>query len=813
MDGKEMVVNSFLGDVRFALRTLVKSPGFTLAAVFTLALGIGAASTIFAGVDALFLRALRMPDADRVMTLWGKNRGAGFDHSNVSYVDFLDWKKDASSFESLAAAMPTGQTLTGRGEPEAVDVMRATGDFFRVLNRPPRLGRFLAPADDRRDAARVAVLSEEAWRRRYASDPGVLGSVLTLDGQSYTVVGVLPEQSLPGFESVQAYTPFGADLGTPERGDRSYLVFGRLRRGASVASCRAELDAISRRLAAAYPKSNAGFEVNVVPLTEDLYGAKFRVGLYSLLAAVALVLTIACANIAQLLLSRSAAREREVAVRVALGASRSRIVRQMLTESFLLAAGGGALGILGAVWGLQAFIRVLPQDLARLPEIGLDARVFAFSLLMSLATAAAFGVLPALHASRAGFSEALRSASSRGAPGGRRARLQAILVASEVALALVLLAGTELLAKSLVLLRRVDPGFRTDHVLTMRLDLPDREFDTDAKIRRFDAVLLERLAALPGVRAAAAVSTLPFTGNNSWTFIGAEGRPPEPTGQEPRVGRIVVSPDYFRAMRIPILQGRPILATDVETTPRVAVINQELARRYWPGESPIGKRFRRPKGDPSSPWIEVVGVSRDVRHRGLAAPVRPEMYFALAQAPEASVSLVLSTSSDPAGLGEAVIREIHGIRPDQAVSNLRTMERWVADDIGSDSLWTWLTSAFAAAAAALAAMGLYAVVSLFVGQSRREIGIRMALGAQARDVLVLVLSRSLRFAGVGMAVGLAATLALSRVVASLLYSVQPTDPGVLAGISIVLAAAALAASYVPARRATRVDPARALRSE
>jgi putative ABC transport system permease protein len=806
-------LSSYLGDLRFALRTLAKSPGFTLAAVATLALGIGAASTIFAGVDALFLRALRMPDADRVMTLWGKNRAAGFDHSNVSYMDFLDWKKDASSFESIAAIMSTGQTLTGRGEPEAVDVVLATGDFFRVVNRPARLGRLLTPADDRPDAARVAVLSEEAWRRRFASDPGVLGSTLTLDSQPYTIIGVLPEQSLPGFESVQAYTAFGPDLGTPDRGDRSYLVFGRLRRGVSIESCRAELDAISRRLAAAYPRSNAGFEVNVVPLLEDLYGAKFRVGLYSLLAAVVLVLTIACANIAQLLLSRSAAREREIAVRVALGASRARIVRQMLTESVLLAAGGGALGILAAVWGLQAFVRLLPQDLARLPEIGLDGRVFAFSVLMALATAAAFGLLPALHASRAGFSEALRSASSRGAPGGRRARIQAILVASEVALAVVLLSGAGLLAKSLLLLRRVDPGFRSDHVLTMRLDLPDRLFDAPEKIRSFDAALLERLAALPGVRAAAAVTTLPFTGNNSWTFITPEGRAPAPPGQEPRVGRIVVSPDYFRAMRIPILRGRPIRPSDVENTPRVAVINQEFARRYWPGENPVGKRFGRPRADAKNPWIEVVGVAGDVRHRGLAAPVRPEMYFALAQAPETGVSLVLSTTSDPAGLAEAAKREIHAIRPDQAVSNVRTMDRWVADDIGSDSLWTWLTMAFAAAAAALAAMGLYAVVSLFVGQSRREIGIRMALGAQARDVLALVLSRSLRFAGVGMAAGLVATLALSRVVASLLYSVRPTDPGVLAGISLVLATAALAASYVPARRATRVDPARALRAE
>ncbi len=806
-------MTSFLADLRFALRTLAKSPGFTLAALATLALGIGAASTIFAGVDALFLRAVPLPEPDRLMTIWGKRRAAGFDHSNISYVDFLDWKREAGSFESLAAMFYTSQTLTGRGEPEAVDAVLVTGDFFRVLRRQPRLGRLLTPADDRPDAARVAVLTEEAWKKRFASDPGVLGSVLKLDGQPFTVVGVLPERAVPSYEAVQVYAALGPDLGNPERGDRSYTALGRLRRGASLEQCRAELDAISRRLAAAYPKSNAGFEVNVVPLTEDLYGKKFRVGLYSLLGAVVLVLAIACANIAQLLLSRSAAREREVAVRVALGASGSRIVRQMLTEHLLLAAAGGAIGLVGAVWGVQAFIRFLPQDLARLPEVGLDARVFGFGLLMSLVTAAAFGLLPALHASKAGFSEALRSASTRGAPGGRRARIQAILVASEVALALVLLAGAGLLAKSLLKLKQVDPGFRSDHLLVMRMDLPDRQFDQPEKIRAVHRTLLERLSAIPGVRAAAAVSTLPFTGNNSWTFIGAEGHPPDPPGQEPRVGRIYVSPDYFRAMGIPILQGRAFLASDDENSRRVAVVNREMARRYWPGESAIGKRMRRPGAPPDTPWIEVVGVSGDVRHRGLAAPIRPEMYLALAQGPQTGVNLVVSASTDPSSLAGPTVAAIRALLPEQAVSSVQTMDRLIGQDIGSDALWTWLTGAFAAAAAGLAAMGLYAVVSLLVGQSRREIGIRMALGAQARDVLALVLTRSLRLAGVGMAAGLAATLLLSRVVSTLLFSVAPTDPSVLSAICVLLAAAAAAASYIPARRATRLDPARALRAE
>ncbi len=806
-------MSSFLGDLRFALRTLAKSPGFTLAAVGTLALGIGAASTIFAGVDALFLRALPLPEPDRVMTLWAENRAAGFDHANVSYRDFVDWRQQARSFESMAAGLTTSQTLTGRGEPEAVDTALVTGDFFQVTRMKPRLGRLIEAADDRPSADRVAVLTSDAWRKRFGADPSVLGSKLMLDGQPFTIVGVLADRRLPGYEALQAFTALGPDLGEPERGDRSYFVMGRLRPGVSVEECRAELDAVSRRLADAYPKSNAGFEVNVVPLPEDLFGEKFRVGLYGLLGAVGLVLAIACANLAQLLLARSAAREREVAVRAALGASRARIVRQMLTEHALLALAGGVAGLGAAVWGLQAFVHFLPPDTARLSEIGLNARVIAFSLGLSLATAAAFGLLPALHASRSGFSDALRAASFRGAAGGRRARIQALLVGSEVAFALVLLAGAGLLAKSLLLLAGVDPGLRPDRVLTMRIDLPEREFPDGDKLRSFYRPVLERLAALPGARAAAAVSTLPFTGNNSWTFIQAEGHPPDPPGKEPRIGRIAVSPDYFRAMGIPILRGRALAASDTETSPRVAVVSQAAARHYWPGENAVGKRFRRPRAGPDSPWIEVVGVSGDVRHRGLAAPIRPEMYFALAQAPESSFHLVVATTSDPAGLAGAAIREIRAIRPDQAVSDVKTMERWIAEDIGSDGLWTWLTIGFAASAAGLATMGLYAVVSLAVGQSRREIGIRMALGAQARDVLALILARWMRLAAIGIAVGLAATLALSRAVSSLLYSVRPTDPSVLSGICALLAAAALAASYVPARKATRLDPARALRSE
>ncbi len=800
-------------DARYAVRTLVRRPGFAAAIIVTLGLAIGAAATIFAGVDALFLRALPIPEADRVMTLWGRNKAGGFDHSNVSYRDFEDWRREARSFESLAVMFPVTQTLTGRGEPEALDVTLVTGDFFRMIGARAAFGRLLGPADDRPEAPRAAVLTWASWRERFGADPAVVGRTLTLDGQPATVVGVLSPRTIPGLETTPVWSALGPSLGDPDRGDRSYLAAGRLRAGVTVAQCRSELDAISRRLAAAYPKSNAGFEVNVIPLEEDLFGAKFRTGLYTLLGAVGLLLVIACANIAQLLLARGAARDREVAVRAALGASRGRVVAQMLTESVLLALAGGAVGLLCALWGVQTLVRLLPPYTARLPEIALDGRVVFFGFLLSLVTATAFGLLPALSTSRAGFGQALRAASARTAGGGRRARLQAGLVASEVALALVLLAGAGLVVKSLALLRRVDPGFRPQHVLTMRLDLPDGEFGSDDRMRAFYRPLLERLGALPGVRAAGAVTTLPMSGNNSWTFITPEGQAPPPPGQEPRVGRVVVSPGYFRAMGIPIVRGRAFRDSDEESVGRVAIVSQEMARRYWPGRDPIGRRFGRSRPTGESPWIEVVGVAGDVRHRGLAAPIRPEMYFPLAQVPETSVSIVLDAPSDPADLAAAARREIRALRPDQAVSNLQTMERFVDDDTSSERLLAWLTAAFAVAAAVLASMGLYAVVSLAVGQSRREIGIRMALGAQGRDVIAHVLRRWMLLALTGIAAGLAATLLLGRLVASVLFSVRPGDPAVLGGIVALVAAIALAASYLPARRASRVDPARALRAE
>jgi putative ABC transport system permease protein len=801
-------------DLKSSLRMLVKSPGFTVAAVLTLAVGVGGTCTMFAGVDALFLRALRLPQPERIVTFWASNKAGGFDHANVSYRDFEDWRERARSFERMAVFFDLNPTLTGRGEPETLSAARVSGDFFATLGGRPLLGRAVGPADDRPQASRIAVLSHGAWRRRYGADPRVLGSSLTLDGQPYSVVGVMPEDfAFPGDEGIEVWTALAPDLGNPERGDRDYFAVARLRPGVTVAQSRAELDSISRDLGAAYPKSNAGFEVNVLRVEDDLFGKKFRVGLFTLLGAIALVLGIGCANIAQLFLARAGAREREFAVRVALGASRARIVRQLLTESAVLAAVGGAAGFFLSIWGIAGFLRLLPQGTARMPEIRLDARVFLFGLLVSAVCAAAVGLLPALHASRGGFGESLRDASPRSSGGRRRRKLQTALVASEVAIAIVLLSGAGLFVKSLSRMRQVDPGFRAEGVLTMQIDLPEREFPEDDRARGFFDPLLERLAALPGVRAAAAVSTLPMSGNNSWTFIMAEGQPAPPVGQEPRVGRVVVSPDYFRAMNIPVLQGRPFRLTDSPSSPPVAIVNEEMARKYWPGESAVGKRFRRGRTDSGRPWVEVVGVTKNVLHRGVAAAVRPEFFFPFSQTPERSMTIVLSSAGDPSAIAQAAREEIRALRPQQAVSNAQAMTQFVSADRSAASLMTGLLAAFALAALTLATMGLYAVVSLAVGQSTREIGIRIALGAQARDVVRLILARWMGTTGVGILAGLAGTLLLGRVLSTLLFGVRPADGPVLAGITVLLAAVAGLASYLPARRATRVDPMEALRGE
>jgi len=479
----------------------------------------------------------------------------------------------------------------------------------------------------------------------------------------------------------------------------------------------------------------------------------------------------------------------------------------------VLAAAGGAAGFFLSIWGVAGFLRLLPQGTARMPEIRLDARVFLFGLLVSAVCAAAVGLLPALHASRGKFGESLRDASPRSSGGRRRRKLQTVLVASEVAIAIVLLSGAGLLVKSLSRMRQVDPGFRAEGVLTMQIDLPEREFPEDDRARAFFDPLLERLAAIPGVRAAAAVSTLPMSGNNSWTFIMAAGQPPLPPGQEPRVGRIVVSPDYFRAMSTPIIQGRPFRLTDSSSSPPVAIVNEEMARKYWPGESAVGKRFRRGRADSGRPWVEIVGVTKNVRHRGVAATVRPEFFFPFSQAPERSMTIVLASAGDPSAIAQAAREEIRALRPQQAVSNVQAMTQFVSADRGAASLMTGLLAAFALAALTLATMGLYAVVSLAVGQSTREIGIRIALGAQARDVVRLILARWMGTTGAGILAGLAGTLLLGRILSTLLFGVRPADGPVLAGITVLLAMVAGLASYLPARRATRVDPMEALRSE
>jgi len=807
-------MNTLLQDLRYALRMLFRSPGFTLAAVLTLALGIGANTAIFTGLRALVLKPLPLPDAGRIVMIWGVNKHAGFDHSNISYDDCRDWRAQARSFERLAAFLETGVTLTGRGEPEVLPGARVSADFFPALGVKPALGRELSPEDDRPGAARVVVLSDGIWRRLFGADPKVLEQTIALDGRPHTVIGIMPRGfELPSYEFMQAWTAIEPDLGTPERGNRSYKAIGRLKPGATFDAAQTEIAGISRRLADAYPKTNTGVEARLVALKDEIFDDRFRLSMQTLMAAVLLVLLIGCANISNLLLARTRARRREIAVRTALGAGRARIVRQLLTESLLLALAGAAAGLLVAAWGTQILVTLLPPDTPRLSEIRADGFVFAFAFALSVAATVVFGLFPALDAARLTPAQALREDSARATAGGRRQRFQAILVAAEVALAFILLVAAGLLGRSLQSLHRVDPGFRPENVVTMEIDLGNEEYPDDARVVQFYEQALERIAVLPGVRAAAAVNTLPLGGSDSWILVAIEGRPPAALGQEPRAGLLVVSADYFRALEIPLVAGRVFGRSDTAASPPVSIVNQTFARRFWPGQNAVGQRLRRGRAGSGRPWVEVIAVARDVRHRGLREPVRPEMFFPLSQDPTRSMTLAIRTAFDPLGAVAAIRRQIHGVGPNQAVTRVRTMEQIVEGDASSEALLTGLLVAFAVTAVSLAVLGLAAVVSLSVAQSRREIGVRMALGAGVPHILGLILRRWMSVTAFGMAAGLAGAVAIARLLSSLLFGVKPTDIPTLVGVTALLASVAFLASYVPANHAAGVSPMEALKNE
>jgi putative ABC transport system permease protein len=821
---------SLLQDLRFARRVLAASPGFTAVAVVTLALGIGANTAIFSVVDGVLLRRLPYDDPDRLVLLYQAKEAT--DRGSFSPADYFDVARESRSFAGLAAFAPRQFNLTGDGEPERIAGLAVSGGFFDVLGAKCRWGAgFTAGADAAHaahaadTAADQAVLAHGLWQRRFGGDPALVGRTVRLDAGPVTVVGVLP----PGFRfapdrDAELFVRNATDLPPPPlppdedlravRGLHWFQVLGRLAPGVELSSARAEVEGIGHRLAAAPPETNAARDLVTVSLRDELVGG-LRPALLTLLAAVGLVLLIACTNVANLLLARALARGRELAIRSTLGAGPFRLLRQLLAESLLLALAGGGLGLVLGYWGVEALVRLAPPDLAGLAEITLDHRVLAFTAAVALASVLVFGLVPAWLLSRPDSQAALKE-GGRATAGARTGLLRSLLVVAETALALVLLVGAGLLVRSFVALQAVDPGFDPDRVLTFSVAVPPAKYAEPARVAAFYQEAYDRLRALPGVESAGGVLTLPFAGSAAALAFSIEGEPDPPPGEERDAGYQVTGGGYFRTLRIPVVAGRDLEPSDGERGEggeggrRVAVVNRAMARKYFPGTDPIGRRITFDDADEGG-WMTVVGVVGDVRHFALDQPVRPEVYVPLAQDPWPFTTFVLRTTGDPMTLGEAARRAILEVDPDQPISRLRPMTAYLAESVAQRRFVLLLIGLFAAVAAVLAALGIYGVVAHSVTQRTHEIGIRMALGAGKRSVLADVLGRGMALAGLGVAAGAAAALAATRLLASLLYGVGAADPPTYAGVALLLAAVALVATLLPARRASRVEPMVALR--
>ena len=804
-------LESLMMDVRYGMRSLLKKPGFTLTAVIALALGIGANTAIFSVINGVLLRSLAYSDPDRIVMLWERSVTGTRTQNVVSPGNFLDWQKQSTSFEHMAAVADQRVNLTGgRGEPEEIKAQLVSDGFFHVLGVQPSLGRFFLPEENKVGNDLVIILSHELWRNRFGANPEVIGQPVTISGRPRTVVGVMP----PGFHfldnQVKAWVPYPLDPAIDYRATtgRFLRVVGRLKEGVSVQQAQAELTGIAKQLEQALPKFNTNWTVNVLPIHEQVVG-EIRPILIVLLAAVAFVLLIACANVANLLLSRAAARQKELALRAALGAGRMRLVRQMLTESVLLALMGGVLGVLLAYWGIQLLIGFGPDNIPRLSEITIDLRVLAFTFGISLLTGVLFGMIPALQASRPDLNDALKE-GSRGSTGGRSRTLRNVFVVTEVALALILLVGAGLMIRSFMQLQSVETGFKAENVLTMRAQLPRKGYPEPHHIVDFFKKAQERIATIPGVQAVGAISYLPLTGLASRDGFTIPGQPPPKPGEEPGVEVRVVTPTYFQAMGIPLLKGRLLNERDVKES-RVLLINDTLAKRYFPNVDPVGKQIEI-SWDGSGP-DEIVGIVGDIREGALNKEPEPAIYWSHPREPYSGMALVVRTSGDASRVAGAVQKEIRAIDPEQPIADVRTMEQVVAKSIARPRFNTLLLSIFAAVALVLASVGLYGVMNYSATQRTHEVGIRMALGATRADIMKLVVGNGMLLTMIGIAIGVVASIGLTRVMQSFLFGVGATDLVTFVGVSALLIFVALVANYIPARKATRVNPVIALRYE
>src|SRR5690242_18289324 len=809
------MMDQLLTDIRYGVRSLLKRPAFTAIALLTLALGIGVNSAIFSAVDSILLRPLPLKDPGRLVSVWEQTPRDGIQQNEAAPANFFDLQKQNHVFEQIGAFGPDDVNLTGDGEPERLDGQVVTANVFSILGVPAAVGRTFLPGEDQLGQEHVVVLSDTLWQRRFNRDPSIVNRAITLNGESFIVIGVMPRGFFFPAREVELWTPWAME---PEqkngRGDHYLRLVARLRPGTTVEHANADLASIAQRLAAEYPRTNEGLGFVAHSLHQDYVG-NLRLPILILFAAVGLVLLIACANVANLLLAQATTRRKEIAIRIALGARRWTIVRQMLVESLLLACGGGLIGVLGAFWGVEALAKLLPESLSKLQGVAIDARVLLFTLGVSVLTAIVFGGVPALLASRTTPGATL-SDVARDMTGGNSGRhVRRVLVVSEVALAVVLLVSAGLLIRSFQLLRQVEPGFKTDGALTMRMVLPFPKYAKAEARRAFYDEVLRQVKETPGVDAAGMITFLPLSFNGMNFSFSVEGRAAPSDVNLPFALFRVVSPDYFRAMGIPLLRGRSFEAHDtVDSTP-VTVIDRRLAEQYWPGEEAIGKRLKVGPVDSPNEWLTVVGVVGDVRQTGLYAQ-KLEFYVPYMQERRSFMAprdLVVRTKADPAVIAAAVRKAVWVVDKDQPVSNVRTLDQVFAAAISQERFQALMLGLFAALALVLACVGLYGVISYSVVQRTHEIGVRMALGAQPADVLQLVIRQGMTLTLAGLIVGIIAGTFVTRVLTDLLFGVTPRDPLTFAGVPVLLLLVALLACYIPARRATRIDPLAALRCE
>jgi putative ABC transport system permease protein len=799
----------FWQDLRYGARIFLKKPGFTLIAVITLALGIGANTAIFSVVNGVLLRPLPYKEPDRLILI-RETKLPQFSGFAVSAANFLDWKAQNTVFERLVAARPNDFNLTGTGDPERLRGMRVADGFCAMLGAQPQIGRDFLLEEHRAGRDNVVILSHGFWQRRFGGDTKILNQSISLDGQPHTVVGVMPSAFHFWNRDTDLWTPMAFTPQQIQRRNEHALdrVIGQLKPGVTVDQARAEMDAIAARLAAQYA-ANAGWGVMLMPLL-DYTVRGIKPALLVLLVAVAFVLLIACVNVANLLLARAAERRKEIGVRVALGAGRARIVRQLLTESALLSLLGGAAGLALAKWVMDLLLKLAPQDLPRMSDVSLDGRALAFTAALALLTGVIFGLVPALQSSRPNLNEALKGAGRGSTEGERRQLAHSALVVLEVASALALLVGAGLMIKSLWRLQKVDPGFDTKNALTVSVRLPRGKYPEDSQRIAFFQQLIERAGTLPDAQAVGATSLLPLTGDYVTSFR-IQGRPPLQPGEGRSVNFYSVSADYFKAMGIQLLQGRLFTYGDTKNSPRVAIINEWMAKKIFPDEDPIGKRITFEREDKD--WFEIVGIVGDVTHYDIDQGTTLQVYEPYTQQTFTAMTLVVRAEGHPANLTAAIRSVVLKLDKEQPVSDVRTLDQIYSASIAQRRFSALLIGLFAALALALAAVGVYGVLSYAVTQRRHEIGIRMALGATWRDVLRLVIGRGMRLTLIGVAVGLGAAFALTRLMSTLLFEVSPTDPLTFSSIALLLSVVALLACWIPARRATKVDPLTALKHE